>query len=238
MIRCIVLLSIGCNPVSGRPRLPPLEAAAISMALRAGLRPHLLHAGPAAAACCLHRGLGLGAAGLEILAIGPEDDPLPALLDHLTAAAPGLLLAGGRAETGEGSGMLPLRLAESLGRPVITDCADLQHGGPEHWLVRAARRGGARQVLGVTTSAVLSVGAAARMAPLGGRASVDRVTVTPASAPRDPRHDAALQRVRPVPRPIGAVAAAPAARSGAGRVDDPVQAATAIFDLLRSAGLV
>lgn len=53
-------------------------------------------------------------------------DVLGVLGDYLRDAGAQLVLTGSRAETGEGSGMLPFLLAEKLGWPLIVGLAEVE----------------------------------------------------------------------------------------------------------------
>jgi len=234
--RCTVLVSTGRNPVTGRPRLPPEEAAAISLAVRGGLEPRLLHAGSPDAALALRRGLGLGSPALDILDVGVRGDPLAALIAHLQGDRPEIILCGARAEAGECSGMVPHRLGAALGRTVITRCLDLSRDGAS-WIVRTRMSGGTRRVLGLPPcGAVLTLATGAITATLGSRWDADRGTVTawPVDAPDDPRHARPARPSRRLPPPI----APPRDIAGGGRVlKDAGEGAEAILELLDEIGL-
>lgn len=235
MTGCVVLLSLGRHPVSDRARLAPDEAAAISLAVRAGLSPALVYAGPAISEPVLRRGLGLGAAKLAILAIGPEEDPVEPLCDWLAAEQPEIVVTGMRAETGEGSGMLPHLLAARLRRPLVSDCTGLEQSADGAWIAWRAVRGGSRRLLGLSGPAILAVGPRAAPASLGSHALAWRGAVRQfsPSAARDPRHENPLVPARAVPPPLHRVETelAGAART----VTCPDDAATAILEFLRSA---
>src|SRR5688500_19594460 len=111
MTRCVVLVSVGSHPLSRRARLAHQDGAAIAVAAAMGEAPLLLHAGPAEHQRVLRAGLGMGGAGLEILALSPEGDPFECLADRLLAHAPRLILSGTRADLGEGRGLLAYVLA-------------------------------------------------------------------------------------------------------------------------------
>ncbi len=239
MTGCTVLLAPGRNPVSGRARTGPAEAAAVSMAQRAGLTPRLLHAGGGAGAM-LARGLGLGAARLDLLEIGAEDDPVPALAAALSGAlagqGAGLILTGPRAETGEGSGMVPYLLGAALGLPVLDECLALRREGGA--LVAIRRAGpGTRQVIALPDRAILVASAAAPPAALGRliRDPAALCTRHAADAPHDARHDIPPRPARRMPPPIGPAAAT---ETGGAAIGDAEAGAAAMLDVLDKAGLL
>lgn len=137
-----VLLSLGRNPASGRARPAEREARAIAIARAAG-RPVIgLHAG--AAPEPLRPCLGMGLA--RLLVLEPGADPLVPLAAHLAAHPPAAILAGSRAEQGEGSGLLPYAIAARLGWPVLPGIVALafDEAGPR---AVQALPGGRRRVL-------------------------------------------------------------------------------------------
>lgn len=117
-----LLLSTGCHPVSGRPRMNPACARAAELALRwrqeSGEEIRALHLGDPGNPA-LRDYLGLGLPGLRVLDPGGAVDALPPLVAELRRIAPRLVLCGAATETGEGSGMLPYLLAEALGMAVL-----------------------------------------------------------------------------------------------------------------------
>lgn len=236
MTRCVVLVSLGHNPVGDRPRLPPDEAAAIALAAGAGLAPRLIHAGSQENVVALRRGLGLGGRSLEILDAGAKADAAAVLCKAIAEDPPDLVLCGARAETGECSGMVPYLVGAALGRPVIADCMDLRRDGSA-WVARTRASGGARRVLELpSTGAVLSLAPGALDAPLGSRLAADTGTVTHCTveAAPDPRHETEARPARRVPPPI----AAPQSATVSGEViTDPEAGADAIIALLQRVGL-
>lgn len=230
MDECVVLLSRGRHPVSGRARLVPAEAAAIAMAQRAGLAPRLLHAGQGGVEGPLSRGLGLGAARLDLIEIGEADDPLPALADALAGAD--LILAAARAEAGECSGMVPFLLGAALGRTVLSGCIGL--GRRDGRLVATRKVDlSRREVVAVPEGAVVVVDASAPRAALGRLVEPSAHRLAGRAEP-DPRQAEPARAARKRPPPIGG----PRETGGEGRrVSGAEEGAKAILDLLRKADL-
>ncbi|WP_148253572.1 electron transfer flavoprotein subunit beta [Aidingimonas lacisalsi] len=125
-----VLLSVGRHPVTGRARRADQDARGLELALSmAAARIELVHAGPFDDACEVsmrgYLGMSAGHAGSGADSVTLVDQPsqadvVPALCRTLSESlAPQLVIAGERAEQGEGSGMLPYQLSESLGWPLV-----------------------------------------------------------------------------------------------------------------------
>lgn len=145
MLKVAVLLSIGRHPASGRARRSPLDARALELALRLpGAEIHAVHAGDPSEPI-LRDYLGMGLDRLTVLEIPAGSDPVPALVAHLKALSPDLILAGGCAEGGEDSGMLPYLVAQGLGAALLPDVADLSAGEGTATLTQALPRGRRRQ---------------------------------------------------------------------------------------------
>ncbi|KVE32440.1 drug:proton antiporter [Burkholderia sp. TSV86] len=111
-----VLVSIGRNPVSGVPRYSRNDAAALdigrALAAEHGARLDVIHAGdPGNPALAEY--LALGAAEIEVLECVDRDDEIAALAARVRGCD--LVLTGTRSEGAYDSGMLPYRLAASLG---------------------------------------------------------------------------------------------------------------------------
>lgn len=121
-VKIVVLVSSGRHPVSGRQRRAINDAQALEMALTlAAQYPvvlHVLHAGRAEESA-LRSYLGMGVTEIEVLALPPDTDVLPALVTRLSDLQPQIVLTGLRTETGWGSGCLPYFLAQALGLPII-----------------------------------------------------------------------------------------------------------------------
>jgi len=157
----VLLLSSGRHPVSGRARAADCDARAVRLALdlwQQGCTVTALHAGrPDDAALADYLGMGLP----EITVLGPLDDmedAVPVLAEAAAGRAPALVLCGQRAETGEGSGMVPYLVAEALGLPVVADVAGVRLDGPGLKVLRAEPAGRRRQY-SLDGGGVLAVGA-------------------------------------------------------------------------------
>jgi electron transfer flavoprotein beta subunit len=144
-MKIIVLLSAGLHPVSGRPCPVPVELQAIGLAT--GLSPDGvtgLHAGadtPSVLDCFGH--------GLREIDILEQEggDPAAALAAAIGQAAPDLVLAGRRGRGGEDSGLLPYRLAASLGWPICADAIGLARDEADLAVIQALPRGARRRVV-------------------------------------------------------------------------------------------
>jgi electron transfer flavoprotein beta subunit len=157
-MRAVVLLSAGCHPVSGRPAPVPVEAQAIRLARTLGAEVTGLHAGQ------MHQGLteylGSGLAEIELLEQPVDTDPLPSLASFITASLPHLVLAGRRGQGGTDSGLLPYRLANTLGWSIVADAVALARNDAELTVEQARPRGGRRRI-GVQLPCVVTVHPAA-----------------------------------------------------------------------------
>jgi electron transfer flavoprotein beta subunit len=151
----VVLLSIGQNPVSGRSRRAERDARALSMALGTGKPVIGLHAGTPHDA--LHEYLGMGLSQLINLNVAGDEDPIPAIASVLSRMKPGLVLAGARAETGDGSGLLPYDIANRLAMPVVPEIVSVTFRANRTELLQAVP-GAKRRLLQVSGPAVVTIG--------------------------------------------------------------------------------
>jgi len=266
-----VLLSVGQHPASGRARRADLDARALELALVEceGARIHAIHAAAApdldtASEAALRDYLGMGLECLTLLA-APEGgaDAEHRLLAHLRQLRPDVILCGAAAERGEASGMLPYRLAEALGLPLVANAVSVALRGDTARIIQALPRG-ARKALRVNLPVVLTVDRAAppaRMAAFGparraridvragGPAGADATTSQPAH-PHGDRPEGCVERparVRPRRlRTMGSGGASErlrgisAVRAGTGsRLEglDAEQAARAVWRFLQDEGL-
>jgi len=121
--RVAALVSAGRHPESGAPRACSTDAVAMALGRRiAGDALRVVHAGTAEEQS-LQDYLALGAGTIEVLPVDPSTDAAPALAEYLRNVD--IILTGGDAEFGRGSGLLPYALAEALKRPVIANALDV-----------------------------------------------------------------------------------------------------------------
>jgi electron transfer flavoprotein alpha subunit len=246
VVKIAVLLSVGRHPASGRARRAPLDARALEMALSIpGAEVHAVHAGDPAEPA-LRDYLGMGLARLSVLAVSRGRDPVPALAAHLKQLAPDVVLCGGRAESGEDSGLVPYLVAEALGFAMVADTVALGIGAGEAGLTQALPRG-KRRLVETRKSVVATVSAAAPAPRQSAFARARRGIIEPvaADAPTDTFiAGAEIRPWRPRPKRMRLAVAASAAdrlramtetRSGEGAVmvnPSPEDAARAIYDYL------
>ena len=91
----------------------------------------------------------------------PVIDVWPLLVTRLKQAAPQLVVCGGQGETGEGSGLLPHLLAESLGWPLVEGIVAIESCDGAHLTALQALPRGQRRRLRVKLPALVSVDSAA-----------------------------------------------------------------------------
>lgn len=147
MSRCTaaVLLSIGRNTVSGRPRAAERDARAIAIARASGCDVIGLHGGQPDGK--LRDYLGMGLSRLVVVELDRDQDPIPALSAFLAECSGiAVVLAGSRSEAGDGTGLVPYAVAAALDLPILPAVTALEiadHG------VRAVQAlpGGRRRAL-------------------------------------------------------------------------------------------
>lgn len=246
MLKAAVLVSVGRHPASGRARRAPLDARALELALRLpDADIHAIHAGDPSQAA-LRDYLGMGPERLTVLAVESGCILIPALIAHLAALAPDIILAGSRAEGGEDSGMLPYLVAQGLGFGIVSDVAAVEIAGGRASLTQALPRG--RRRLIETRLPVVAVVNAAAPEPRQSayararRGVIDSIAI---DAPADAFTEACeIRPWRPRPKrmrmPAGASAldrlkAMTETKSGEGTLlirPSPEDAARAIYDYL------
>ena len=250
----ISLVSIGAHPTSGRPRRAEQDARAVELGLQlAGDNLQVLHAGDAAEPA-LRAYLGMGLAQLHVLEQTPGSDALPALADYLRGAGAQVVLTGSQAETGEGSGMLPFLLAESLGWPLVVGLAEVEsiEGGAA--LVLQALPRGQRRRLKVKLPFLATVDNAAPKPRQSAYGPARRGLLATAAAPLTADAllaSATLQPAKPRPKRLKVIkaksgadrmkAATAKASGGGGQLLknlSPQEGAQAILKLLIEAGVV
>ncbi|WP_136068868.1 electron transfer flavoprotein subunit beta [Modicisalibacter radicis] len=252
-----VLVSVGRHPLTARARRADQDARAVEMALTlpdADVR--LIHAGrhDDDSDSALRGYLGMGLASIGLLEQPSGADVVPALAAVLRDASPQLVLTGARAETGEGSGLLPYLLADWLGWPIVTGLAAVE--SVEHGMatVLQALPRGQRRRLRVRLPAIATVESSAPAARQSAFGPARRGGFDPET--RDGVRDDALsewhvQPARKRPKRLKIVKAASArdrfkaaaakAQGGGGQVLEgatPEQGAEAIFKLLEEEGVV
>lgn len=154
-MKAVVLLSAGRHPNSGAPMPVRAELQAIGLARRLGCTVVGLHAGSADKAVADALGHGLG--GITVLAIGPEDDPVPALAAEIAAIAPDLILAGRRGQGGADTGLLPYRLARVCDLPIAADAVAIARETEDRISVIQSLPRGARRRLIMRAPALVTV---------------------------------------------------------------------------------
>ncbi|MDO6787156.1 electron transfer flavoprotein subunit beta [Cobetia marina] len=185
----------------------------------------------------------------------PVIDVWPLLVTRLKQAAPQLVVCGGQSETGEGSGLLPHLLAESLGWPLVEGIVAIESCDGAHLTALQALPRGQRRRLRVKLPALVSVDAAApaarqsafaqarrgELASLAsGELAHDAVAETFAIAPARKRPKR-LKRIKATSARDRFKAAAAKAEGGSGKRLDGVSAeegAAEILKLLREEGVL
>ena len=250
MTRIAVLLSCGRHPASGRTRRANLDARALELALdfaarTQGAEIRGIHAGDPANAA-LRDYLGMGLETVELLDMAQGGDPVPALTGFLRHLRCDFVLCGMRAETGEGSGMVPYLVAEALGYAIIANAAAIERTAEGVRVVQALPRGRRREV-SVSLPAVVAVNhaAPAARAPAFARGRQGRIVLHPADTCVD-AHLATCEirpwRARPIRMAMSSASSAAQrmkalteAKAGEGRLivnPGADEAARAIFDYL------
>ncbi|WP_296266408.1 electron transfer flavoprotein subunit beta [Pseudomonas sp. UBA6562] len=220
--KVISLVSIGAHPGSGRTRRADQDARAVELGLQlAGEHLQVVHAGDPHEEA-LRAYLGMGLDHLDVLEQPAGADVVGVLGDYLRDAGAQLVLTGSQAETGEGSGMLPFLLAETLGWPLIVGLAAVESIDNGTALVLQALPRGQRRRLKVRLPLLATVDNAAptpRQSAFGparrGVLAAREVEVVE----DDLLADAQLQPARPRPKRLKVIKA----KSGA----DRMKAATA-----------
>ena len=125
-MKTVVLVSNSRHAVSRRPALTRLEAQAAGLAAGLGGMVRGLHAGPSDRQ--LREAMGHGLPEADWLDLADGVDPVPALIDHLKAQRPDIVIAGRRGEGTGDTGLVPYALAEALDMPIVADAVALSPG--------------------------------------------------------------------------------------------------------------
>lgn len=167
-LNAVVLVSSGRHPVSGRAGRAREDARAVEMGLSlVGAALELVHAGNADDDSLrdylgMFHGLETAAHGkLSLLPMQVEDDAVAMLANWLSGSGARLVLTGQRAESGEGSGLLPYLLAERLGWSVVTSVASIERCDADSITVLQALPQGQRRRLDISLPCLIAVDAVA-----------------------------------------------------------------------------
>lgn len=118
-LKIAVLVSIGLQPRSGRSRRADGDSRALELALNLNAgNLEVLHAGDPNAPA-LREYAGMGVPLIKVLAQSEDADVVPVLGHYLGSSDAQIVMTGRRAESGEGSGMVPYLLASRLGWPLV-----------------------------------------------------------------------------------------------------------------------
>ncbi len=246
-MKVAVLVAPAAHPVSGRPCAGEAELAALALAGGLSTELTVLYAG-AAEDAALADYLAQGAAAVRVLAVEAGQDILPALIEAVKDHD--LILCGGRAGNGAGSGMLPYLLAEALERPLLPDAMALEVCGKELRITQGLAKG-VRRTLSAALPLVSSVDkraasaggwsyAALRQGAIRRQQAAGPAFAQPRREPaRRARALVAASRASGHDRMLGAIAGSDGKQPGrVVKQGDPVEKAQVVLEYLRHHQLV
>jgi electron transfer flavoprotein beta subunit len=177
--RVAVLLSIGQHPVTARSRRADQDARALELALQlnnADVIP--LHVGNLNEQneAALRSYIGMGVSQIKII---ENSDILLGLEQGVRDSQANIVLCGSRAETGEGSGLVPYLLAKKLGWPIVSGMVSIEKIEQGSAILLQALPRGQRRKLKVSLPAVLAVDPAAAVARQSAFGPAQRGVITP-----------------------------------------------------------
>lgn len=216
-MKIAILLSASLHPVSQRPALCRIEAQAVAMALDLGGEIVGFHAGPDCVAAA--SALGHGLPRLVHLRTQPNTDPVPPLVAELRRFQSDLVLTGPRSVGADETGLVPYRLADAMGWPILADAVSVEQT-PDGFRVASALPKGERLICEETGPLVLTLHPAASPARAYAYAQERRGVIETRTI--DAEADASL---RPLERPMRQRAKVKASATG-GNAADRLKAAT------------
>lgn len=253
----VALVSVGRHPVTGRGRRADLDARGVELALSLPeAQTRLVHAGrfDEDSKTALRGYLGMGFDNLSLLEQPEGSDVSVALGEALEDWGPQLVIAGERAEQGEGSGMLAYLLAERLGWPLVQGLAAIEEVSQGVATVLQALPRGQRRRLKVRLPAIVTVDSAApaaRQSAFGPARRGECQSITVDACKDEALSSWTMQPARKRPKRLKIVKAASArdrfkaaaakAEGGGGQVltdVTPEEGAEAIYKLLKDEGVL
>jgi|GEM_PF-5083587 Electron transfer flavoprotein, beta subunit len=155
-MKICVCLSIGQNPVSGRPRMAASDRVALELALASGADVTGVYAGPKSDVLTDYLGMGLK----QVHHIdSARADIVPLLVEFIRSGSFDLVLTGTVTEAGLSSGMVPYLLAEELSLPLISRVVGID--ARAGLTITQAEAGGKRRMRTGAGAAILVVDAKA-----------------------------------------------------------------------------
>ncbi|WP_419813681.1 electron transfer flavoprotein subunit beta [Bacterioplanoides sp.] len=264
-VSIVTLVSVGQHPSSGRARRADQDSKALELALTLADRCqsaslNVLHAGHVSDAqhqAVLREYIGMGVPSLSVLQQPSGADVVPAISARLRGLQADVVLTGSRAESGEGSGMMPYLIAQALGWPILPAAVDITALADGEFEVLQALPRGQRRLLKVRAPFVASVDVAATPArqtawAAGQRGQLESVEMDTSALPDTVMADASIEPARKRPKRIApakkaktaadrfkAATAKTASKGGAVMVNESASdKAAAIYDMLVSQGVV